>query len=208
MATVPESSDRALLDLLRSVDSLSVSEMVSAMGVTATAVRQRLNRLMGQGLVQRQLGRSNGGERGRPGHRYSLSEKGRRTTGANFADLAIVLWKEIRGISDSEIRRGMLKRLAKAMADMYAKDVVGSTPHERMDSIRRVFGERDVPFSVDSSGKLPVLKADACPYPELAEQDRGICAMEKMLFSELLEKDLRLSQCRLDGANCCTFEVA
>ena len=26
----------------------------------------------------------------------------------------------------------------------------------------------------------------ACPYPNLAESDRNVCAMEKMLFSELV----------------------
>ena len=35
---------------------------------------------------------------------------------------------------------------------------------------------------------------------------RGICAVEKMLFSNLLGGDIRLSQCRLDGHTCCTFE--
>ena len=46
-----------------------------------------------------------------------------------------------------------------------------------------------------------------CPYPELAEKDRGICAVEKMLFAKLLEEPVRLSQCRLDGHSCCQFET-
>jgi predicted ArsR family transcriptional regulator len=53
-----------------------------------------------------------------------------------------------------------------------------------------------------------VLTALACPYPELAEQDRGICAVEKLVFSELLGEKVRLTECRLDGAsNCCRFET-
>ena len=73
--------------------------------------------------------------------------------------------------------------------------------------------ERNVPFTVerrfspDGAALLPVLTAEACPYPELAEQDRGICAVEKMMFSELLGEKVRLSECRLDGASCCRFET-
>jgi len=31
--------------------------------------------------------------------------------------------------------------------------------------------------------------------------------MEKTLFSNLLMEDVKLTACRLDGANCCTFEM-
>ena len=37
-----------------------------------------------------------------------------------------------------------------------------------------------------------MLTAHACPYPELAEEDRTICSLEKMLFSELLRQDVDL----------------
>jgi len=59
---------------------------------------------------------------------------------------------------------------------------------------------------VDHSGDLPLLRATACPYPDLAEQDRTVCSMERMMFSELVGENLRLSDCRLDGHSCCTFQ--
>ncbi len=65
--------------------------------------------------------------------------------------------------------------------------------------------EREIPFEVDQSGGLPVLSALACPYPELARMDRSVCTMEKMMLSEILGNNVRLSECRLDGASCCTF---
>jgi DeoR family transcriptional regulator, suf operon transcriptional repressor len=50
-----------------------------------------------------------------------------------------------------------------------------------------------------------VLTALACPYPDLAKQDRSVCTMEKLMLSEILGENVRLSECRLDGASCCTF---
>jgi predicted ArsR family transcriptional regulator len=174
------------------------------MEVTATAVRQRLVRLLAQGYIERTIERAG---RGRPGHRYSLTEKGRRKTGANFADLAVALWDEIRSIKDVEVRRGLFARLSRRMAEMYADQIEGETIHEKMQAVSALFADKEIPFSVTGEGELPVLTALGCPYPELAEQDRGICAVERMMFSELLGEDVRLTHCRLDGeASCCTFQ--
>lgn len=205
MATTSETSDRAVIDLLRQRDSLDIAELVEVTGVTATAVRQRLSRMMAQGLIERHSERVG---RGRPSHRYSLTDKGLRQSGVNYGDLAIMLWDEIRAVQDPEIRRGLLQRISKRMATTYSQFVRGASTAERMESLGQLMGEREIPFDVDKSGGLPVLTARSCPYPELAAQDRGICAMERMLFSEVVGAGLRLSACRLDGDTCCTFEAS
>ncbi len=198
-------SDTALLDLLRKGQALSISQLAALMEVTATAVRQRLNRLMDQGYVRRTEERAG---RGRPSHRYALTNQGLRKTGSNFADLAIALWQEIRDIKDKEVRRGLLQRLSRRLADQYAPHIRGDSLEDRMNAVSQLLGGREVPFSVDESGDNPVLTALACPYPDLAEQDRSICAMERMLFSEVLGEAVRLDKCRLDGENCCTFSTS
>lgn len=205
MSTISETSDAQLLDLLRQAGGVSVSQLADAMGVTATAVRQRLSRLMAQELVAREAAKAS---RGRPSHRYSLTEKARRQVGNNYGDLAILLWNEIRAVKDPEIRRGLFQRLAGAMAQFYAGRVKGATLSARMESLKLLFAERRVPLEVGANGELPVLTVVECPYPELAEKDRGICAVEKMLFAELLATPLRLSQCRLEGHSCCQFETS
>lgn len=206
LPTLSETSDSTTLDLLRRNGPMSVSQLADKTEVTATAVRQRLLRLMAQDLVQRTTHRSG---RGRPSHRYSLTERARRQAGNNFGDLAMTLWQEIRAIDDPAVRRGLLRRVATSMAEKYAGQVKGDSLEERMRSLAELFAERDVPVSTKvKDGQLPVLSVDDCPYPELAEQDRGICAVEKMVFSELLDDNVRLTQCRLDGETCCTFEMS
>jgi predicted ArsR family transcriptional regulator len=119
----------------------------------------------------------------------------------------MALWSEIRQIKDVEVRRGLLNRISAQLAAVYADQIHGSTTAEKMVSLAEIFEQRQIPFAVETSHELPVLTALACPYPQLAEQDRSVCAMEKMLFAELLGEDLKLSQCRLDGESCCTFEL-
>jgi predicted ArsR family transcriptional regulator len=199
-----ESSDMAILDQLRERETLSVSQLSEMMQVTATAVRQRLSRLMAHGYIERNVHRAG---RGRPTHRYWLTDKGRRKTGANYADLATALWQEIRSIDDPDLRQRLLQSLAKRLVEMYADCVQGETAAERMRSLAKLFGEREIPFVVEAKDGLPILRALACPYTGLAEEDRSICVVEKNLFSELMGEDLRLAHCRLDGQSCCTFEL-
>jgi predicted ArsR family transcriptional regulator len=200
------STDSVVLDLLRQRE-LTVAQLSLQLDVTATAVRQRLTRLMGQGLVERRVVKA---VRGRPSHFYALTERGRRQTGDNFSDLAVALWDEVRAVRDPEIRRGLLQRVAHRMAEKYADQVTGETVGERMEALAEVYRDRQIPLEVshDSNEKtrLPVLTALACPYPDLAEKDRTVCSMERMMFSELLGANVRLTQCRLDGGACCTFE--
>jgi predicted ArsR family transcriptional regulator len=161
-----------------------------------------VQRLIAEGLIERNTERKG---RGRPNHRYSLTDKGERSAGNNFADMASVLWEEIKSVDDPTIRRGLLKRIADRFVERYRNDVAGETLRDRMKSLAGLMGERQIPFSVDESMALPVISAHACPYPELAKADRGVCTMEKLMLSEILGENMRLSECRLDGATCCTF---
>src|ERR1700759_5022432 len=102
MSVQTESADRQMLDFIRQNGAVTISALFAEMGGTATAVRQRLQRLVTNGLIEKKSERKG---RGRPNHRYSLTEKGERSAGNNFADMASVLWDEIKSIEDTSIRR-------------------------------------------------------------------------------------------------------
>jgi DeoR family transcriptional regulator, suf operon transcriptional repressor len=202
MSVLAPTSDSGLLDLLRIAGPLGVSELADAMEVTPTAVRQRLVRLLSQNAIQREATRHG---RGRPKHRYWLTEKGLSLTGSNFTDLAVTLWHEIRDSSDPQLRRETLRRIARALAAGYVDQIRGDTPEERMHSLAELLAARRIPVSVEQSGRGTVLTEHACPYPKLAEQDQGICSVEQMMFSELLGHNVELTQCRLQGGTECRF---
>ena len=196
-------SDVAILDLLRQQDEMTIAGLTEAMGVTATAVRQRLVRLLGQELIERSKAPS---ARGRPKHVYRLTTRGRRRTGENFADLAIALWHEIQEIKDPVVRGGLMERISRRLAAMYAEQLDGNSIQQRLQAVKTLFAERQLPVKVNTKDRLPVISVEACPYPELAEHDRGVCNMEEMMFSEMLGVPVNLTSCRLDGDCSCTFE--
>ncbi len=218
-------SDGALIDLLRVESGLGINDLASALGVTATAVRQRLDRLIRDGIVEKGAGVSGPRRsRGRPAHSYGLTGKGRQLGGDNFRDLAMVLWREIREVREPQVRRGLFNRIGEQLAGLYRDAVHGETPADRLESVASMLREREIPCSVGVSGpaeassesprrrdrpvpSLPVLTSHACPYPQLAEQDRGICAAERLMLEQLVGAPVKLSECRLDGDDCCRFTV-
>ena len=204
MSVEAPNSDADLMDLIRIAGPLSVTELADAMEVTATAVRQRLTRLMSQSMIEREAIRAG---RGRPKHRYSLTDKGLRQSGSNFTDLAVTLWREIRTSGDENLSRDVLRRISRALAAGYAAQIQGESPAERLQSLSDLLNRRRIPTTVGSTDNGSTLTTHACPYPNLAEEDQNICTMEKMMFSELIGNELELTQCRLNGGGDCRFQT-
>jgi len=202
-----DSPDRPLLDLIRRQGPLTVAEMVLALGVTPTAIRNRLTRLVGSGMVER---RTEPGTRGRPKHTYRASAEANKRLGQNYADLAVALWGELmQAVGDRKLRRLLFGRVTERLADQYRGEIRGDEWQGRMVQLGTVLHDRGIEAEVTAGdgGMLPVLRQHSCPYFALAEVDRAVCAMERKMFEKVLGHGLRLSQCRLDGHRSCDFEA-
>lgn len=201
-----ESSDRLLLDHIRRHGPLTVSEMGEKLGVTPTAVRNRLTRLIETGLVERH---AQAGARGRPKHTYQASVEAQKRLGQNYADLALVLWDEMmRSVEDRKLRRLLFGRITDRMADLYRSQISGDAWETRLVQLGTILHDRGVETEVTHrEDASPILKQHSCPYFALAETDRSVCAMERKMFEKVLGHGLRLSQCRLDGHRSCDFEA-
>ncbi len=145
-AEPPDSSDRPLLDLIRRRGPLTVAEMAEAMGVTPTAVRVRLTRLVGCGMVERQ---AEHGGRGRPRHTYRASDEAHRRLGQNYADLAVVLWEEMmRTIEDRKLRRMLFGRITDRLAELYRSQLSGDGWQGRLVELGSILHDRGIEAEV------------------------------------------------------------
>jgi DeoR family transcriptional regulator, suf operon transcriptional repressor len=204
MSVMSPKSDNDLMDLLKSAGTLGVKDLAKAMEVTPTAIRQRLIRLQSKGMIQREAIRKG---RGRPKHRYWLTEKGMQATGSNFNDLAMALWAEIRRGDNVESHPETLRRIARTLAASLSGKIQGATPLERTQSLARLLAERNIPVTVEPKDGGILLTTHGCPYPSLSATDKEICEVERMMFSELLGQDVVLTKCRMAGDTECQFQV-
>ena len=197
-------NDRAMISVLRGTESMSICELTDAMQVTATAVRQRLNRLMALELVERCQTVEG---RGRPSHRYLLTDKGKRSSANNLDDLAVVLWEQVQKIEDPGVKRKVIAGAVERLSEMYQLAIRGDTVEERTRSLVEMFAERQIAISFDENSALPLIKVRGCPYPTLAGENHEICEMEQALLASVIGHPVDRCQCRQDGDSYCTFEV-
>ena len=206
MSSSLSNNDRQLLDLMRLEGAQSVNEMCDRLGVTATAIRQRLSRLAAAGLIDRQEERHG---RGRPVHKYQLSELGHETIGDNFTDFARALWAEVQAIDDESVRTAVIDGVASRLISLYETQIEGDTTAERLQSLAELFNERGVPFVVEKEGDESQLRIVGCPYPKLSDHGTDICGLEQKVFSALVEVPLDVDHCTCDsGGQCCSFKQA
>ena len=197
--------DQLVLDLLRRFEGLSVAELMEKLEVTATAIRQRLDRLEQSGYIEKR--KQNVG-RGRPSFNYSLTDLGWRQAGVTYSDLAISMWDEIVSLEDVELKARLIERVSFRMGVKLREKLPQASLGDRMGTMAELLSNRKVPTCLTTGYGLPVLEVHACPYPDLvgATHDRSVCDMETKAMSAALGHEMVLSQCRLDGHSCCQFK--
>jgi predicted ArsR family transcriptional regulator len=203
--------DRQLLMAICARDEMGIGDLTAELGVTATAVRQRIDRLLEMGLIEREKIVAG---RGRPTYRYRLTVVGYRCVGANPIDIADAMWREILAIENEELREGILSsvaaRLGRQFADQVSAEPADDSFETRIQKLSEMMSARHMVTEVSHSGRLPVLDIGACPYPSLTDtsEDRAMCRLEEKMISEALGQPVHLSSCRLDGDQCCQFTAA
>lgn len=196
--------DQAVLDLLRQHPGMNVQDLTDHLDVTATAVRQRLDRLEEVELIER---RKESVGRGRPQFRYFLTALGTRYSSVSYADLATALWTEVMDLPNPSLRSRILRRVARRMGEGLAGEQIRSESlSDRMNAVAEELGRRKVPTAV-VNGAVPVLQVLACPFPDLAVDgsNRSVCELEQEMLSEAIGQSIQLSCCRLDGHDHCQF---
>ena len=208
-----DKTDQPLLELLRETGGLSIQELMDRFAVTATAVRQRLDRLCAAGLVEKEEIRA--ANRGRPSHRYRVSESGLRSLDGTMVEMARIVWDEIQAIDDPSVRNYLLNRISRRLAAHYSPATGNENSNKdlatRLEKLAETLRSRQFPVVVqqDPGTMLPILKINGCPYPDLSGQSHDICQVEEAMFSELLGSPVKLRHCRCDSPDGgCVFDVA
>ncbi|MBX3439552.1 MAG: transcriptional regulator [Planctomycetaceae bacterium] len=201
--------DREFLACLNRIGSGTVQNLCDELGVTATAVRQKLARVMSAEWVERQTVSAG---RGRPYHVYHVTDKGRRQLGNDYGELARLMWRELRAIEDREVRTRLMTRLRDALVERYRPPQISGSLSDRFQHLQHALREQgfqvDVNQRESGAGLLPVLREHSCPYFDLAEEDSSICDLEQSVFGEVLGVPVTLTQCCRDGHSCCEFQVS
>jgi DeoR family transcriptional regulator, suf operon transcriptional repressor len=205
MSSPLDARDREILEYLHQAASGDVQTLCDILGVTRTAIRQRIARLETAGFVVSEL---QGQLRGRPRHLYRVTAEGLHELGENYRELAVVLWETIAGYEDSSVRAALIARVQNALAERFRKQLIGSDSlDDRLDHLADEMKLSGFNVESDHSGGLRILRETSCPFPMLADVDEAICQVERRVLEEVLGAPVQFrSRCR-DGQGCCEFQV-
>ena len=130
-----------------------------------------------------------------------------RQLGDNYSDLALILWREIRSINDSNVRDHLREKVRDALVARFGSVEAMPQVWDRITHLKAELEDRGYSVEVDLNGALPILRENNCPFHELAETDRAICELEQDVFERVLGVPVRLTKCCQDEHTCCEFEV-
>ena len=123
---------------------------------------------MEMGLVERE--KISPGGRGRPTFCYRLTVMGHKLAGANPAELADAMWREIVAIEDGEVRDKLLASIAARLGRQYADQVAAGDNQDslevRMKKFSEVLADRHIKMAfgredcLDQSSLRSLIKRD------------------------------------------------
>jgi predicted ArsR family transcriptional regulator len=197
----------AILRYLQRRGSASIKDLEVALGVTATAVREQVSQLMSEGVIGARRVR---GEVGRPFYTYSLTPKAQELFPKDYGELARLLLEEIIAADGVDKVMLLLDRIGARLAQQYAGQLRGQELEEKLRALADLLVAKGVGAEVRPAltGEGFVLHAGTCPYYAVVQDRREICGMEEQMLSRLLNADVKLGDCVLDGHVGCQFHVS
>lgn len=201
-----ESTDRRgelMSALLQQKTGLTIDELVEALGITRTAVRQHLAALEAEGKVARTGMRPSGG---RPQHLYALTEAGAEQFTRRyswFADLLIGLLKSELG---GEALRKRLEALGAAAAESLraAAESNGRLPG-RLGALAEAMRKLGYETDPVASGRGTEIVARNCIFHQIAAQHPEVCAFDLGLMARFTGARIDHAECMARGQNVCRF---
>jgi predicted ArsR family transcriptional regulator len=182
----------------------TVRELETALGVTATAVRQQLSNLMAEGCVEQEVERTG---RGRPRHIYSLTAAGRTLFPHHYDEFTNGLLREILISEGSRKVEELLGRMGRRLAAQYEGELAGMATLERTARLTELLNAKGILAEMRLQPDGIVFHEYTCPYYDLARQYRAICDMEEGMISQAVRQPVELVACTLDGNHGCQFKI-
>lgn len=200
------SSKRRIVDALKR-RALTGSELASRFGLTPEAVRQHLNDLDGNGLVQSSRRPTSGA--GRPPLEWTLTPVALDLFPDRHADLTVSLIGSIRAaVGDDGLEAVIEQRLADQLVEYRRRlrgidDKLGALADLRTDEGYMA----EVVDAPDGDGRL--LVEHHCPICEAASACQSLCQAELELFQSALGRRVEVSrdQHLLAGDSRCVYRI-
>jgi len=204
-------SDRTrtrLLNVLKAAGPQSAVELAARLDVTSVAVRQHLDGLLSDELVEYEDIK---GAVGRPKRVWSLSTDGHARFPDNHSGLILGLLEGLKDLYGEDGVEKLIEHRQLAASESYAHELAGvDTLHERLSILAELRSREGYMASVEVDGDAWLLIENHCSICVAATACQGFCRSEMSLFQGLLGRNVEITREEhlLSGGRRCVYRVA
>ncbi len=208
MAAPPDTRDR-LLYQLKTKGPRTALQLADKLSITPTAVRQHLDNLAEEGLVESANLAS--GTVGRPARTWQLAEAAAERFPVGYADLAVEMIAAVRETFGPEGLERLVEQRTQSQLEAYRSRIPQSAPLARkvaaLAKVRREEGYL-AEWKRERDGSLTLIE-NHCPICAAAEICQGLCGGEITLFRDILGPGARVERTEhlLDGSRRCAYRI-
>jgi predicted ArsR family transcriptional regulator len=204
---VLQSTPDQILFELKTRGPATTRDLAARTGITRQAALEHLTKLGGARLVEHTRAPSGVG---RPGHTWSLTEKGHGRFPDTHAQMTVELIEAIREEFGEAGLTRMVSRREQAMQDKYDRALRGADTLE--EQVARLVRLRSTEGYMAEASRLDdgtyVIVENHCPICAAATACRGFCRSELALFARLLAPArVERSEHLLAGSRRCSYLV-
>lgn len=203
---------RRIIDRLKRADTATAPELASEFGLTDTAVRQHLEALEENGLVERAPSPPPSG-RGRPAVRWQLTPLAGELFPDRHAELTVELIGSIReALGEDGLDKVLAARAAGQLA-AYRKALPGQATASVRVRVRRLADVRSAEGYLaevrDAADGSLLLIEHHCPVCDAASVCQGLCRAELELFRAALGDGVSVERVQhlLSGDQRCAYRI-
>lgn len=206
MAEGISSRQAQLLDLLLNVKTgLSIDDMAARLAISRNAVQQHVDKLERDGYVKTGMLHKTAG---RPVRLFVLTAAGINSFPKQYAWFSELMLSHLHQELGSEGLQRYLQTLADALADTLAPQFAGKPPAERVVETLRIMNELGFHAQLSAGqGEPAAIEAVNCIYHDLAQKFQEVCAFDRALMANLLQRDVDHVECMAKGGGVCKFNI-
>jgi predicted ArsR family transcriptional regulator len=123
-------------------------------------------------------------------------------------DFARLLLEEVSATQGPEALQAVLRRVGDRLTARYRDKVTGGKLSDRVRAWAKVLDERGILVQVEKDGQGYSLREFGCPFQNTVQDNRSLCEMERQVMAGLLESQVKLTHCVLDGEHGCRFLIS
>jgi predicted ArsR family transcriptional regulator len=208
----PKSTRHAILDILKREGAQEARTLAARLGITPMAVGLQLASLVEEKLVAAEPEPAKSGNRGRPVHRWSLTEAANRVFPDAHALLTAGMLASMQEVYGANGMQKLLDARTRHQEEEYRRDFPDAGGlKEKVKALARIRDREGYMTEVEAApgGGFRLIE-NHCPICTAAKTCQGFCQSEWQVFQNLMGPGARVTREEhlLAGARRCVYAIA